>query len=75
MSGTLCHTTSSIPAVALRNRPVVDTTLVRVVDTVLYWHERVKSRRMLASLDERMLRDVGLDQATAQRESDRPFWR
>lgn len=75
MSGTLCHTTSAVPAVALQRRPIVDTTLVRVVDTVLYWHERMKSRRMLASLDERMLRDVGLDQATAQREADRPFWR
>jgi uncharacterized protein YjiS (DUF1127 family) len=76
MSGTLCHTTSAIPAVALQRRPAVaNMVLLRAVDAVLFWHERLKSRRMLASLDDRMLRDVGLDQATAQREADRPFWR
>jgi uncharacterized protein YjiS (DUF1127 family) len=45
------------------------------VDTLLLWHERIKSRRVLASLDERMLRDIGMDHATARRESGTPFWR
>ena len=75
MSGTLCHT-SQIPAVAMRPRsPVAGAALLRAVDAVLGWHERVKSRRVLAALDDRMLRDVGIDQATARREAERPFWR
>ncbi|HEX2115532.1 MAG TPA: DUF1127 domain-containing protein [Alphaproteobacteria bacterium] len=75
MNGTLCHT-SQIPAAAMQPRsPVLSAALLRTVDTVLLWHDRSKSRRMLATLDDRMLRDVGIDQATAQREAERPFWR
>jgi uncharacterized protein YjiS (DUF1127 family) len=36
--------------------------------------ELAKSRRQLAELDERLLRDIGLDRATARHESDRGFW-
>jgi uncharacterized protein YjiS (DUF1127 family) len=76
MNGSLCHTTSSVPAVSLRVRePVLRLGLQRAVDIVLLWQERVKSRRMLAMLDDRMLRDVGIDQATARQESAVPFWR
>lgn len=76
MNGTLCHTTSSVPAVSLRSRePALRVHLRRAVDTVLLWHDRVKSRRTLAMLDDRMLRDVGIDQATARQESGAPFWR
>jgi uncharacterized protein YjiS (DUF1127 family) len=75
MSGTLCHTTSQVPSVSLPSRtPTFGVTLARAVDTVLNWHERVKSRRVLAALDDRMLRDVGIDHATARREVERPFW-
>ncbi len=74
MSGT-CNT-SAVPAVSLLPRSVsVSWSLVRTVDTLLLWHERIKSRRVLASLDERMLRDIGMDHATARRESGTPFWR
>jgi uncharacterized protein YjiS (DUF1127 family) len=76
MNGTLCHATSQIPTVALQPRsPLLSTALLRAVDTILLWHDRSKSRRMLAALDDRMLRDVGVDQATARREAERPFWR
>jgi uncharacterized protein YjiS (DUF1127 family) len=76
MNGSLCHTTSSVPAVSLRSRtPAVRVGVQRAIDTVLLWHDRVKSRRTLAMLDDRMLRDVGIDQATARQESSIPFWR
>ena len=71
MNGTLCHTTSALPRVSLPPRP----SLWRAVEMVQLWHERMKSRRVLAALDDRMLRDVGIDQATARRESGAPFWR
>jgi uncharacterized protein YjiS (DUF1127 family) len=76
MNGTLCQTTSQIPAVTMQARSqAVNGALLRAVETVLLWHDRIKSRRMLAALDDRMLRDVGIDHATARREAERPFWR
>ena len=36
--------------------------------------ELVKSRRQLAQLDERLLRDIGLDRATARFEATKGFW-
>jgi uncharacterized protein YjiS (DUF1127 family) len=31
-------------------------------------------RRQLAALDDRMLRDVGLNRVDVERETSRPFW-
>ena len=36
--------------------------------------EVARSRRQLAQLDERLLRDIGLDRATARLEADKSFW-
>ena len=36
--------------------------------------ELARSRRQLAQLDDRLLRDIGLDRATARLEVDRGFW-
>ena len=33
-----------------------------------------RERRQLAELDDRLLRDIGLDPAAAAAESERPFW-
>jgi uncharacterized protein YjiS (DUF1127 family) len=43
-------------------------------ETIMTRAELAKSRRQLAELDERLLRDIGLDRATARHESDRGFW-
>ncbi len=45
------------------------------VGTVLLWVERAKSRRRLAVLDDRMLRDIGLDRAAVWSETQKPFFR
>jgi len=37
--------------------------------------ERQRTRRALAALDDRALRDVGLTRAQADAEARRPFWR
>ena len=39
------------------------------------WRERAQSRQALLRLDDRMLRDLGLDRATAEFLGTRPFWR
>lgn len=42
---------------------------------VRLWLRRARTRRALAELDERLLRDVGLDPMTARAEARLPFWR
>jgi uncharacterized protein YjiS (DUF1127 family) len=49
--------------------------LIRLCDRIGAWQERAASRRALARLDERLLRDIGLDPAAAADEAAKPFWR
>jgi uncharacterized protein YjiS (DUF1127 family) len=49
--------------------------LIRVFDLLGTVHDRMRQRFQLAALDERMLRDIGVDRATAASEAARPFWR
>lgn len=39
------------------------------------WRERARQRRQLARLDTRLLRDLGITAADAERECNKPFWR
>jgi uncharacterized protein YjiS (DUF1127 family) len=39
------------------------------------WRQRLRDRRALALMDERMLRDVGLTRCDALYEARKPFWR
>ena len=39
------------------------------------WLRRVESRRELAGLCDRALRDIGITRVDALREADKPFWR
>jgi uncharacterized protein YjiS (DUF1127 family) len=41
---------------------------------VLAWQERVRERRALNALDDRLLRDIGISRADADRELRKPFW-
>lgn len=47
----------------------------RIFATLALWHARHRQRRQLALLDDRLLRDIGLDRATAMEEASKPFWR
>jgi len=38
------------------------------------WCSRVRSRRLLGKLDDRMLRDLGLTRSDVERESAKYFW-
>ncbi|MEE8188262.1 MAG: DUF1127 domain-containing protein [Kiloniellales bacterium] len=44
-------------------------------ETLLIWQERAAQRTHLASLDDRMLRDMGLSHADVDIEASKPFWR
>jgi uncharacterized protein YjiS (DUF1127 family) len=41
---------------------------------LLRWHELARQRRELLALNERMLKDIGITRAEAEREACRPFW-
>lgn len=49
--------------------------LRRLIATLRTLHRRASSRALLARLDERMLRDIGISRADALREADKPWWR
>jgi uncharacterized protein YjiS (DUF1127 family) len=44
------------------------------VEKVMTRAELARSRRQLAQLDERLLRDIGIDRATARFEGTKGFW-
>ncbi len=45
------------------------------VELVSLWMLRSRERRALARLDERLLKDVGINPADAWEESRKPFWK
>ena len=50
-------------------------TLARMVDTLALWRERAHQRRVLLTLDDHLLSDIGMTRAEAEVEAARPFWR
>lgn len=46
----------------------------RLVQALLLWQELNRQRHSLLTLDDRMLKDLGLSRADAHREGLRPFW-
>ena len=49
--------------------------LQRVAKVALRWIERARSRRQLAAMSTRSLRDMGLSRAIVEGEVHKPFWR
>ncbi len=45
------------------------------IETLTLWQRRREQRRYLLSLDDRLLRDIGLSRVEAEVEADKPFWR
>jgi uncharacterized protein YjiS (DUF1127 family) len=48
--------------------------LLRAPETLNLWYERSRQRRQLARMDDRLLRDIGVDRASAMEEASKPFW-
>ena len=55
--------------------PVMSRVAIELAHLIARWSHRVNSRRALASLEPHMLRDIGLTQEAALKESEKPFWR
>jgi uncharacterized protein YjiS (DUF1127 family) len=47
---------------------------VRFSDTLWLWQERARQRRHLRSLNDHMLKDLGLSRADVEHETAKPFW-
>jgi len=45
-----------------------------LLSTFDLWYQRHRQRRQLGMLDDRLLRDIGLDRATAMEEAGKSFW-
>lgn len=65
---------SDAPAALMASRDIRPL-LLRVADRLADWQDRQAGRRLLMTLDDRALRDIGLDRATAEAEYRKPFWR
>jgi len=68
------HEGYNVPA---RRRPAPWRTLApgRLLDLLLGWQERAQQRHALASLEDALLKDIGLSRADAMHEARKPFWR
>jgi uncharacterized protein YjiS (DUF1127 family) len=55
--------------------PTVRWSTLRFVDMLLLFHERARQRQALRALDDRLLKDIGVSRADAEREANKPFWR
>lgn len=45
------------------------------LDLIALWRHRAQSRRALATLDSRLLGDIGVSPGAARTEASKPFWR
>lgn len=70
----------------LTDRPVQEPWLPRAWQTlhgafeaaaaaISTWRERARMRQQLLLLDDRLLRDIGIDRLEARSEAEKPFWR
>ena len=46
----------------------------QIIEQAELWIRNYRTRRRLSQLDDRMLRDVGIDPITADREANKKFW-
>jgi uncharacterized protein YjiS (DUF1127 family) len=65
---------AATPPVAVP-RASLSLVLGAIVATLREWHHRRMARRELAGLDDRTLRDIGLDPGTVDYEVRQAFWR
>ena len=71
----MTHTVLSPSAMGASSRLLpVDLHLGGLVDLLTVWRRRAASRRQLLAMDDRMLRDIGLDRVSAWDEARKPFW-
>ncbi len=62
------------PAPAERESATIGFRAASLLQYVLAWSERIRQRRALLTLDDWMLKDIGLSRADVMREYDKRFW-
>lgn len=76
-------TLSSVREIASANAPsfsfgravaLLAGTVVVGIEAVMTRAELSRSRKQLAQLDDRLLRDIGIDRAKARNEAEKGFW-
>jgi uncharacterized protein YjiS (DUF1127 family) len=53
---------------------LTDRGLIKALDVLFAWRARAAERDVMRSLDDRMLRDVGLTRVDIERELSKSFW-
>lgn len=48
---------------------------MQIRQTLNMWYDRARQRRHLATLNDHLLWDIGIDRASALKEASKPFWR
>lgn len=46
-----------------------------LIDMLLKWRERSRQRRLLLTLEDHILRDIGVSRTDAELEANKPCWR
>ncbi|MCF2903909.1 DUF1127 domain-containing protein [Octadecabacter sp. CECT 8868] len=59
---------------AAHSLPFVARVAVTIAVMVTKWDARQRSRKHLTRLEPHLLRDIGIDPISAQREGQKPFW-
>lgn len=73
---TRASTSHSLALLAANPRlPVLAMVALRFAGVVTQWDQRRRTRHVLGTLDDRMLRDIGVTRSQARKEARLPFWR
>ena len=59
---------------SLRATSKVRRIVIKCLRTLVIWQERSEQRHALAELNERMLKDIGVNAGDAYKEMRKPFW-
>jgi uncharacterized protein YjiS (DUF1127 family) len=62
------------PSAALKLAGALANGSLRAGETLLLWLERIRQRRALGSLNDHMLKDLGISRSDAGRETGKRFW-
>lgn len=74
MSRAMQTSTSSAIGAGRRQQRSTDSGLRRVAAALRVWILRRRTRKQLGDLDPHLLEDIGITQAQARTEANRPFW-
>ena len=71
------YTTVRYGQSTLSYRPLTATLglVQNVASRMMVWEKRMVERQNLAEMDDRILRDMGIDRMAATQEAEKPFWK